>query len=184
MGSIRTPKPVKLISAIMAINNEYMEKTQTELIKIYGNIDLESEIFDFSHTSYYKKEMGDNLIKKFISFENLFNIEIMPDIKLNTNNIELELSDYCDADTQICRKINIDPGYISPAKLVLLTTKNYDHRIYIRNGIYGEVTLHFTKGKFHPWEWTYPDYKTEFAINFFTKVRNKYMNQLKQQNLL
>ncbi|MBP7462608.1 MAG: DUF4416 family protein [Candidatus Delongbacteria bacterium] len=178
MGIIRNPKPVKLVMAIMSGNPEKFSATMEELSRTYGPIDRISPIFPFTHSRYYEREMGLNLQKQFISFENLIAIEMLNSIKITTNSIEIDLSRICNSEDKICRQVNIDPGYISPAKLVLATTKNYDHRIYIGNGIYAEVTLHFTRGQFKAWDWTYQDYQTPLALDFFTQVRQLYFSQL------
>ncbi len=178
MGIVRSAKPVKLIAAIMAVNTEKIADAAREMQTLFGDIDLKSDIFSFSHSHYYRKEMGDNLVKQFFSFAPLVQIDLINHIKLTCNNIEIQLSRNCEIEAKICRRVNIDPGYISPAKLVLATTKNYDHRIYIGQGIYAEVTLHYTKNRFQPWPWTYPDYQTDLSINFFKQVRAIYFQQL------
>jgi len=178
MGIVRNAKPVKLVCAVMSSDEEKFDKVYNDLENLYGKIDFKSPRFLFDHSKYYTKEMGENLKKEFISFDKLIQIDILPQIKLTTNQLEIELSEDCQCKIKICRKINIDPGYISPAKLVLATVKNYDHRIYIGQGIYAEVTLHFTKGSFKAWPWTYMDYQSDLAMNFFTKVRNRYFEQL------
>jgi uncharacterized protein DUF4416 len=76
------------------------------------------------------------------------------------------------------RRINLDPGYIDLAKLVLATTKDQQHRLYLGQGIYAEVTLRFTGGRFVPWDWTYPDYRTAEYLAFFDAVRQRYRQQL------
>lgn len=178
MGIIRNPKPVKLVMAIMTSQPEKFQITTDELCQVYGKIDLSSPIFEFNHSHYYEKEMGIDLKKQYLSFEHLIQIEMLSHIKINTNGFEIQLSRICNSEDRICRQVNIDPGYISPAKLVLATTKNYDHRIYIGNGIFAEVTLHYTRGKFRAWEWTYQDYQTDLALDFFTHVRQIYFRQL------
>ena len=94
-------------------------------------------------------------------------------MKIFTNNVEKRLSQ------NNKRSVNIDPGYITPGKLVLLTTKNYSHRVYIRSGIYAEVALYFKNGRFQPWSWSYPDYRTDGYGIFFKRVRGLYMEQIK-----
>jgi hypothetical protein len=76
------------------------------------------------------------------------------------------------------RLLNLDPGYISLGKLVLATTKDYSHRLYLGQGIYGEVTLYYRHGAFHPWEWTYPDYASERYCQLFAAIRSLYVQQL------
>ena len=76
------------------------------------------------------------------------------------------------------RVVNLDPGYIGLSKLVLATTKDHAHRIYIQRGIYAEVTLRYIKGAWSPWPWTYPDYAAETYHPFFMRVRERLVEQL------
>ncbi len=70
------------------------------------------------------------------------------------------------------RQINIDPGYVSLGKLVLATTKDQQHRIYLKKGIYAEITLRFVDKRFVPWDWTYRDYKSKQYMEVFNKIRS------------
>jgi len=176
MGEIKIHQPVKLICGLLYTSEELLKDAESILANEFGLIDLESEIFPFNMTNYYMDELGEKILRKYISFEKLIDIVKLPDIKLRTNEIEKEFSDKNSGK----RKINIDPGYLNLSKMVLATTKNYSHRIYLRDGIYAEVTLHYHKNSFEPWEWTYPDYKLEMTINFFNNVRSIYKEQLKK----
>ncbi len=110
--------------------------------------------------------------KKFISFEKLIEHVSLSDIKIFTNQIE---SDHLKDNK---RKVNIDPGYLTLAKLVLASTKDFTHRIYIGKGIYAEVTLFYQDKNYRGWPWTYPDYKSEISLSFFQKVRSAYHNKM------
>jgi hypothetical protein len=44
------------------------------------------------------------------------------------------------------RPLNLDPGYLTEAKLVLATTKDRNHRLYLDRGIFAEVTLCYQRG--------------------------------------
>ena len=68
------------------------------------------------------------------------------------------------------RPLNLDPGYITLAKLVLASTKDHAHRIYLGDGIYAEVTLAYRDRRWQPLEWTYPDYRRDDYQQFFTDV--------------
>lgn len=173
MGKINKPKLVKLIVGMISAHPELFDLAQERLKTRFGNIDFLSEVIPFNTTNYYCEEMGSNLKRKFISFEDLIDPEELADIKIFTNKIEDEFS------VDLKRRINLDPGYISLSKLVLATTKDYQHRIYLRDGIYAEVTLRFKSGKFQTWEWTYPDYRTEDYHNIFFHIRKLYVKQLK-----
>ena len=121
-------------------------------------------------------EMGDNLTKLFLVFARLINPIVLPDIKNNTNLLEKDFS----RDER--RQVNLDPGYISEAKLVLATTKNYAHRIYLDKGIFGDIHLAYTNQSFQKQPWTYPDYQQKEIIDFFNDVRQKYLHQIGEQN--
>jgi hypothetical protein len=117
--------------------------------------------------------MGQPLVRRMVSFERLIPPESLPDVKLLTNGIEEQFSD------EGRRKINIDPGYISPAHLILATGKGYTHRPYLRDGIYADLTLVFTEGTFRALAWTYPDYAGPEVIALLNKIREKYLQTLK-----
>ncbi|MCM8762925.1 MAG: DUF4416 family protein [Candidatus Omnitrophica bacterium] len=148
-------------------------KTKKQLIRYFGNIDYESMPRPFNFTDYYGKELGAGLNRYFISFEKLLSPKDLAKIKIITNKLEKKFS----VDSR--RKINIDPGYLNLSKLVLATTKDYKHRIYLDKGIYAEVTLYYQARTFKSWPWTYPDYKTKDYIDIFNEIRQIYQKQLK-----
>ena len=74
-------------------------------------------------------------------------------------------------DSRGIRVANIDPGYLEPSKLVLYSTKNFSHRIYVGNGIFAEVTLIYEHGDFKFLPWTYPDYMWRPNVDFLKSVR-------------
>ncbi|HOK40243.1 MAG TPA: DUF4416 family protein, partial [bacterium] len=80
------------------------------------------------------------------------------------------------------RQVNIDPGYINLAKLVLVSTKDYSHRIYLSNGIYAEATLFFRHNQFETFPYTYPDYATDEVRNILKEIRKLFKSQLKNGN--
>lgn len=171
MGKRREHYPVKLITGFIFQNETCLKKAQEYLTKRFGKIDFESQVLPFIHTGYYEKEFGKGLKRKFISFSKLIGPVELARIKIFTNNIENKLSQ------NNKRTINIDPGYLDLAKLILATTKDYNHRVYLNQGIYAEVTLSFKDKTFSPWEWTYPDYKTKEYLSIFHNIRDIFANQ-------
>ena len=165
-------KKVKLIIGFIFRDEEVLKKAEALISRKFGATDLQSRIIAFSHTDYYSKEFGDNLKRKFISLRRLVNPGDIYRTKLLTNGIERKLSKAGK------RMINIDPGYITEGKLVLLTTKDHSHRVYLKNGIYAESTLKFHHGTYLPWETTYPDYKSDTYIEIFKEIRDLYRKQL------
>lgn len=67
------------------------------------------------------------------------------------------------------------------AKLVLASTKDFMHRIYLDHGIYAEITLTYQNKSFRSWDWTYPDYKTQEYIDIFNKIREIFRGQIKEK---
>ncbi len=177
MWTLKKPDPVKLIIGILA-SNEKMLTAAVEMIKAkFGKCDLESPTWPFTHTKYYEKETVTEILKKFITVEKLTAPDKIAEIKLKTNKMEVKLAKM--ANTGLSRPVNLDPGYIEPSKLVLASTKNFAHRIYIGKKIWAEVTLVYNKGKWIPFEYTFPDHKEERYHDFFSQVREKVVSQIK-----
>lgn len=139
-----------------------------------GIIEDRSETFAFDFTTYYQKEMGDGLQKFWISFRDLREPGFLSKIKRLTNELEASF-----AVDNYRRRVNLDPGYVTAAKLVLASTKDFAHRLSIGRQIYGDVQLRFIRGEFRPSEWTYPDYQTEMGLQFFARVRERFNTQEK-----
>lgn len=171
MGGIRKPPKVKLISGFIFKEEEIFHKTLAILEKHFGKIDYLSPEIPFVFTNYYKKEMGEGLKRRFISFKKFIPAENLPSIKVLTNKVEDKFA------IAGSRQINIDPGFIDLAKLVLATTKDFQHRIYLNKGIYAEITLSFQGKSFKAWPWTYPDYQTKEYIDIFNQLRNTYARE-------
>ena len=160
---------VKLICSVLTGSTDLLDTFRAALTGEFGPTDLESDLFQFNYTNYYEKEMGPNLSRKIYSFENLVDPGAIADIKLRTIVMEKELSKRIGADVD--RVVNFDPGYVSTFNLVLATTKDRPHRIYLRDGIYAEVTLQYIKGRFQAMDSTYPDYCLPEYSAFFDAVR-------------
>jgi hypothetical protein len=157
-------REAKLICGIIANSEEMLEGSIAVLKENFGDIDRKSKIIPFDFTNYYESEMGKGLIRQWVSFINPVRENEIKDVKLKTIALEKHL-----AKKDGRRNVNIDPGYVSLSKLVLASTKDYSHRIYLGDGIFAEITLIYKKGAFQPLEWTYPDYRQN--TKFFEQVR-------------
>ncbi len=174
MGEVKVYPPVKLFVAITYSPRAPLEEILPHLEQLFSPIDSQSPAFAFEFTRYYEPEMGSGLQKQFVSFRDLIPAETLPDIKLATNELEKKFA------RSGKRQVNLDPGYICAAKMVLATTKDYDHRLYLGRGIFGDVHYRFRKGHFMVNEWTYPDYQQPEIIHYFEELRRKYLEQLRQ----
>lgn len=168
------PKPVKLFFGLIYSDEKVYQSIREELISIYGEIDIESDILSFAHTSYYGKEMGTGLCRRFVSFKEL--IDAHSDI-LDAKHFAVKIEN--DTATDQRRTINIDPGYINESRLILSTTKDFSHRIYIGKGVFLETTMLLKKNSFEYLPWTYPDYKLESYKKFFLNMKTIYKEQIK-----
>ena len=178
------PKPAKLIISMFTSDKCLFSIYKEELIKRFGEVDIESNVQPFDFTDYYEKEFGKNLVQKLFSFSTLIRQDELTEIKIITNSIEnnFKNENIKNNITHHKRKINIDPGYITLDKYILASTKNGPSRIYLNQGIYAEITLRFINKSFVTCEYTYPNYKTNEYIYFLNSVRQKYKLQLRENS--
>lgn len=177
MGIPKDPKPIKLFASLIFREGAVLNDALKMLEDGIGTIQEKRPPTPFSHTDYYEKETGKDLLRTFILFKELFPRESLPRIKLKTNEIELAFSE------NQRRRVNIDPGYISLENVILATTKGYTHRIYIGSGIYADLTLIYSSGTYRALEWTYPDYSEATTISVFNEWRENYKQVLKCQKV-
>ena len=174
MGKVKIYPPVKYFTAITYNRHTSLAQILPKLEEIFSSVDSKSFQYLFDQfTDYYQHEMGSSLQKFIISFQSLEQAELLPEKKLSTNQLE----NIPPGNTG--RTVNIDPGYICAAKMVLATTKDYDHRLFLKDGIFGDVHYRFQGGQFKINDWTYPDYKQQELIEYFEELRQTYLNQLK-----
>jgi len=206
----KKPAKAKLIATLMALDEKLIKSALSALEPMFGPVELLSSIFPFTYSDYYKREMGDTLLKVFCSFGTLIEPDEIVSLKLSALETERKFlittppeavledtggslprsapgdddrvsgtSQQVAAEWRVGRTVNIDPGYLDGMKLVLATTKDCSHRIYLGKGIYGDVELMYRSGSFVCLEWTYLDYREPFAVEFFNRVRGEYLAELR-----
>ncbi len=180
MWNLNTPNPVKLIVGILAYNQSCLESAVKTVENEFGKIDFTSDVWPFTQTEYYKEQTGDNILRQFVSFDKLIDPGELSKIKLKTNDIEEKLAKKL--ALPFPRPVNLDPGMIEPAKLILASTKNFSHRIYIGDNIYAELTLSYCKGEWESYKYTFPDYRETRYHEFFSRVRDRLVEQLREMN--
>ena len=178
MGSVRPPAQVKLFCALLVAQAISLNEVETVLEQTYGTIVLRTAPLPFTHTTYYAREMGPYLTRLYVAFDPLISIAALATVKHTTNRLEAMWS-----TAQGQRRVNVDPGYLDLAKVVLASTKDHSHRLYIGDGIFAEVTLRYRQHTFQPWEWTYPDYRVTATLAFFQQLRERYKAQLRRSLL-
>jgi hypothetical protein len=169
MGDIRPHPPVVRFLAVFSRYEQALDWARTRMVEAWGPIALESQAFEFVETTYYEESMGTGLRKVLFAFRDLVDPEMLVDCKLLTNQWEEQYArDFACPET---RPLNLDPGYVTEAKLVLASTKDRDHRIYLSRGIFAENTLFFRSGQWQARPWTYPDYQRADYREFLMKTR-------------
>ena len=171
MSEPKPPRPAKLITGLLHGPGDALKLALQAMTGEFGPLDHLSRAAPFGHTSYYEKEMGRGLVRRYASFQELVDPGRLAGIKLVTNRLEKEIAE----DGR--RRINIDPGLLSEERLVLATGKNYLHRVYLRDGIHADLTLIYEQDSYRALPWTYPDYCTPFAIHLFGFLRKRLLFQ-------
>lgn len=174
MGRISAFRPEKLVIGVLSTRPERMDELTGSLNEHFGEIERIIGPFPFTFTSYYDAEMGEGISRYFYVMRDLIEPDKLADIKIRTNRIETSFTE------DGLRKINLDPGSMSIDRFVLATTKDRGHRIPLRRGIFGEVTLIYMKGGFQTLPWTYADFRTEEYRNLLKEIRTSYISQLRQ----
>ncbi len=174
MTIARPPEPATLVVGMLSGDVTVLDAAEAELAAAYGPIDLRSPDIDFDFTDYYEPQMGKGLRRRFVSFARKIDPADLAAIKRRTNDIEAA---FARRSAGVPRPLNLDPGYVCASKLVLASTKDHAHRIYLRDGIYAEITLSFRGKSFVPLETTYPDYRSAAYLEFFTRVRQRHVGR-------
>jgi len=175
MSEIHAAEPVKLFVGMLSAYPGAFAEAEARLSHVLGAVDERSDLFAHEFTEYYRDEMGQPLVRYFVSFADLVAPERLIAIKRLANEIEADIAS--GGEWPVVRPVNLDPGYVAPSKLVLASTKDFAHRIYLGEGIYAEVTLQYIRGSWTDLPWTFPDYRTRDYHGFFTRVRARLMEQ-------
>ena len=159
-----------LVVALFSRHETALEWARRCLEETYGPAAMVGEPFRFHHTAYYAPTMGADLLKQLLAFERLVPLDALATIKRTTIAMEAELM--ATGTFSEARPVNLDPGLLTLGKFMLATTKDQSHRIFLRDGIFAEVTLRFRDGTFEPWPWTYADYREPHVVAFLNQARD------------
>lgn len=169
MGQPTDPTPVLPLLAAFSRHEDALAWARDRATAAWGPIALESPAFPFQQTSYYDATMGPGLRKTFYAFARPANPAALVEWKLASNAWEQEYA--AAAAHEEPRPLNLDPGYLTLGKLVLASTKDFAHRIYLDRGIYAEITLYYRKRQWQHHAWTFPDYRSDEYHEFFSQCR-------------
>ncbi len=178
MSTLSPPLPVKFFVGMIAGDPTLFQACEAEISRELGPVDFRSPLIPWIHTDYYADEMGTGLQRRFLFFARTGEPGRLVDIKLATQALEERLSEV--RGDRSCRRVNIDPGYLTEAKVVLATGKDFPHRISIGRGVYAEATLRYSKEArgFVAVEHTYPDFRGDEVRRWFTEARERLRKEM------
>lgn len=164
MGSIGEFKKVKLFCGLIFAQTSAASAAKTELAARFSPVDSESAQIPFISTDYYRVEMGEPLFRQFVSFAELIDPQRLPEIKWHTNRLEER---FLNAGK---RTVNLDPGYLSDANVIIATSKNHYHRVPLNDGVYAHLEYVLKNKRLEFLPWTYPDFKQAEYLDFFRRL--------------
>jgi hypothetical protein len=172
MGLPKEPKPVMLFVGMLSGQRNLLDELGRILQGEFGPVAYETVDQPWNYTDYYVEELGTKVLRRFLFFRRLIQPDDIAGIKIETNSLESRYTR--PGENGPLRRINLDPGYLDLSKVILATTKDYSHRIYLSRGIYAEITLsyHVRKG-FRPLAHTYPDYRSNETLAVFQRAREE-----------
>ena len=165
---------VKRIAGILYPDDARLEWTLDELEHIWGKPELVSGAVPFDKTDYYR-DIAPRLLRRFACFPGLVGAGGLADWKWQSHGLE-------ERSRSPIRAVNIDPGYIDGARLILASTKDHAHRVWLRDGIYAEVTLRWRFGKWVSFDYTFPDFKSGVYDDFLSSVRRLWLEEKNAKN--
>lgn len=178
MGTAQAPSPALLLLAAFSRHNEALQWARRRVEANWGTVALESPCFDFTETQYYEPSMGGPLRKVFFAMDDLIDPGRLAHLKHETNAWEGCFA--AESGYPERRPLNLDPGYLTLGKLVLASTKDFCHRVYLARGIYAEVTLYYKHGRWQHHPWTFADYRREDYHRFFSECRRLLHQRLRK----
>jgi len=186
MGAIKPVTTAYPFFALMFLEQKLYDITLTRIREKYGEMMGAGPVFRVSDfTDYYEKEFGKNLQKQFFVMKEPIDLQDFAKVKIWSNELETETAK---SDSgRLVRTIDLDPGYLELSKLVLYSTKNFSHRVFTTDGIFGEVTMIYEHGKFKLLPWTYPDYSWDENVKFLMAMRDRIVRtsrQIAKRNVL
>jgi hypothetical protein len=178
LGIAHPHPPTLLIAAIFSRHTEALDWGLARIAQTWGQLLCVSERFEHNETAYYTRMMGAGLRKQLLAVEGDFDPAQLASLKLASNQWEVEYAQLHSFPEE--RPLNIDPGYLTPLKVVLASTKDRAHRIYLRDGIFAEECLVYHQRAWQGRPWTYPDYLRPDYHAFFATVRDRLQQRLKE----
>jgi hypothetical protein len=166
------PGPGRLVISMIFRSEGDRDAALLRMREVLGEITLTGGTFRFDSTDYYAGEMGGPLFRQFAVAPVPVPRDALPDIKVLLEGIERDMAE------GERRAVNLDPGLITPENFILATGKNFTHRIYLRDGVFADLTLEFRGGEFRTLPWTYPDYASAGIRSLLQGIRAEFLSSM------
>ncbi len=166
------PSQGRLLVYIVHSSLDALADALSALEKRFGLVQFETLELPDNKDEFYREEMGENLQRRFFSFERTIGRDAMTNVKSVCHKIESQFADR--VDDYCFRTVNIDPGILTPSNIVMASHREYNHRVYLEDGVYAELALVWSKGRYVRLPWTNPDFCHGEAIEFFQRVRGSF----------
>lgn len=176
MSRPHAPLPAKLVISVLSADLPAVWDAVTAALEArFGRAEIAYPAMAFDHTAYYNDELGSPIVRRLLVFADLLPQEALGPAKLFANAVE---DRFARPDGR--RRVNLDPGLLTCERFVLATGKNYTHRIYLGQGIFGDLTLVFQAGSWQTLPWTFPDYAAPDMLARLSDVRSRYRRDLRE----
>lgn len=166
-------EPVQLLVFVLQQDSTWNAELKDMLTEHWGPIRHWGAWQPFDQTNYYTPEMGASLYRSVLSFEKLIDPADIAKIKLQSIALEKQFG------TQ-GRKYNLDFGYMDADKIVLPSCKKGPWKVYVGEGIWLDMVLHYAKGEFTGTPWSFEDFRRNPYQRDLQLIREKYRKVLKR----
>jgi len=171
-SAVGPPTPAVLFCALLCAPDLDLAALLERLMEAWGDLEFISAPIPFSYTTYYHDEMGQPLVRRYLTFLRRVPQEALPVLKETSGAVEARF-----VRPGGGRTANIDPGLLLPDRLVLATTKAAPHRPYLGQGVYADLTLLFQRKSYRVLPWTYPDYGEPSTLRMLNRLRTRHRTQ-------
>jgi hypothetical protein len=133
----------------------------------FGSVEFKGKPYLFDCTDYYAKEFGQTLYRRSVCFRTLMNPSLLVEFKWVCSQIE---NVYRKEENRV---YNLDMGYLDTDKLVLASFKSGKNKVYLNEGVYGDMLLEYAKGIFSPMPWAFEDFRDGRYVKDLLIIREK-----------
>jgi hypothetical protein len=169
--------PVKFFAAILWREEAALSAALEALADRVGPIDQRGPDRPFDATTYYEREMGRGLLRRLVSFEGLSASESL----VLGKHAAVEIEDALRGPGG--RRVNIDLGYLDVHKVVLASGKPGWQKIHVGGGVHADPTLRYSKGRFHPFPWSFADFARGLYEEELLRFRESYKRDLRARGV-